>query len=160
MRSVWSYLDRRARNLEAKLSAFERMEDNLNKLNAGQLVIAVEEEIVKQVFKDTGITRGRGITTISQLEKAIDHERSFDGMFTAEETKRLKTTFENLQCVLSFNSKHLQCIKQLKKLRVTPAHPVFNKEKMEYAVEDLPNSALSNTCMKQKSQDLLRCMRN
>ena len=81
-------------------------------------------------------------------------------MFTTEETKRLKTTFENLQCVLSFNSKHLQCIKQLKKLRVTPAHPAFNKEKMEYAIEDLPNSALSITCMKQKSQDLLRCMRN
>ena len=58
------------------------------------MAIAVEEEIMKQVFKDTGIKgspHGHGITTISQLEKAIDHERSFDGMFTAEETKRLKT---------------------------------------------------------------------
>ena len=85
---------RQKRTLEAKLSAFERMEDDLNKLYADQLAIAVEEEIMKQVFKDTGIKgspHGHGITTISQLEKAIDHERSFDGMFTAEETKCLKT---------------------------------------------------------------------
>ena len=68
------------------------MEDDLNKLHV-YAAIAIEKEIMKWVFKDTGIKEnphGRGIITISQLEKAIDHERSFDGMFTAEEQSAWK----------------------------------------------------------------------
>lgn len=142
------------KTLKAKLANLETMEEDMEKLYAGQLAFAVEDVIIGRVFKDSQIKESplsRGITTISQLEKDIcDY-----GTFTGEETRHIKQAWKDLKYELSFENKHFRCIKALKKVRVATAHPPFNKERMELAVEHLPDSVLP-PCEKRNCPDLFK----
>ena len=145
------------KTLKDKLATLERMEEDMDKLYAAQLAIAVEEEIIKRVFKDSQIQKIPLICklTVSQLEKVIlGDKKYYGGIFTEEERKRLEKAWTALKCELFYEGKHFRCIQELKTLRVDIAHPPFNKEKMESAVKHLPDRVLP-ACYKRVCPGLL-----
>ena len=55
-----------------------------------------------------------------------------------EEIEHVKKAWEELKGSLSFKIKHKACIKELKQFRLKAAHPSFDRQKMESALETLP----------------------
>ena len=146
-------LKRERRDLDKTCSKLDEYEQ---KLYAGQLACMVQEALVSKVLEVSfggsespkRIAGQLRISTITQLQMAIDGEENYRDVFSDELREIVERNWSKLKNALKWEGKHFRCLKILKQVRVPIAHPQVNQETMKTAVCKLPlKPFIKETCI-------------
>ena len=108
-------------------------------LIVGQIAYMVDEGILKLVMSNIGVKdpyKERSISTIRQMEKAIDKKRRFTDVFHSEEEREvIEKRWEELKDGIGWKNKHYRDIDYLKEFRFGSSYPHVDFGKLGQSID-------------------------